>query len=772
MFRRLAIAIVATICLLSGSALSAQSITFAVDVVDPPTSHVGIKRTGKQIAMDINRNWDNWNMFSDWEQEILANSFADDENLYTIGEDVLFQMLLRAWCQHRPVVLTPDAIWMVIAQGFSHYVNENPEKVRRLLVNHEGKKKLTVETNNLVMDQADWEEAISRFTSEIDKYTNNDIATTLVADFSTTGINERIASEVTLMDVVKPYFDYEIVYAVCGIPSITLTGTPDDWRNVLKKTQALETFGLGWWVEDLEPILEEFIRASEGNPRIPFWKDIVKTTRPRTIKGPSCMKRRRLTKFDGWFIKLFPFDNEGRTPSQVTITQTVLPETVCVPVQFNITNLGGSIISSHDLEIVAGIVGVQEDPITYTLTPKIGWFVRTTKSQELIEKEEMEEAAYLDSIYLSENIDRFYSIELSKTRPWDKTPLTWDDFQAKYIGTDIYHLECYPSIVSSRKRYGNLLVDDWNYELDMIPIRSWCLPEFRNEGSLLLLQTGFNYAELSRRMAQTAMINGAYNIQPSDIKDDVESFIKKMTEETDAGRDMVSVRNWANSVEAELAQMEEPISQKPTIKPSGLGIGGHVIGVEKEYIKGDFLDYISPSLINASVGLDIFINRFDIMMNIQSRGGTINHDITHESVTWEKGEKITGGVIDISLGYTILDNNWLRLIPYAGIGVSYYDYRPQAWVDEDKKSDEIAGFRQIAGIRADIKVFRHYIKAHPLNFAQKDVMSEIVFRPRIYVAHASLPNISKVWSINFGLSLDFFFWETKRQYNYSLPYTY
>jgi len=380
----ISIGLIACICLSAQPArliLSQEEgrITFAVDEVDLPDTHCGWKTTGAQLASELNRNIDG-DLFSDWEAEILTNSFADVDDLYDIGEDVVFQMLLKAWCQHRPVVLTPDAIWLIICQQFSHIVNENPEQYRGVLVNHEGKKELQVESNDLFSEQADWEGLIGRFTAEIGKYTNSGLATTLVADFSTTGTDERIASEVTLMDVVKPYFEYLAVYAVCGIPSITLTGTPDDWRKVLEKTRALEAFGLGWWISELEPILQEFVKAAEGQPDYWFWKDIVCKTRPRTIQGPVCAKRQpKLTKFDGWFLKFFPYDNKGKTPKKVDITQTMLPETVVVPFTYQVVDLNGVVLEETPLEIVAGIVGVLEDPDDFTMTPKIGWFVRTVK---------------------------------------------------------------------------------------------------------------------------------------------------------------------------------------------------------------------------------------------------------------------------------------------------------------------------------------------------------------------------------------------------------
>ena len=358
----------------------AGTVTFAVDKVELPNGLVGWEETGTQLARHLHHAPDG---FSDWSPQILFNSFSTQKGMYDIGEDVVFQMLKLAWCQHRPVSLSPDVIWLLICQQFSHYVNKNPETMRKQLVSHEGKEELVVKTNDLFSEQADWVGLIDGFAAEIGKYTRDDLSSTLVADFTTTGIDERIASEVTLMDVTKPYFEYLAIYAVCGIPSITLTGTPEDWKKVLAKTRALGHIGLEWWTAELEPVLQEFVKASEGNPDYWFWKDIVKKSRPRTIQGPTCGRRYRpLTKFDGWFLKFFPFDEKGRTPKRVTITHTMLPETVAVPFVYQVVNPEGRVLNQTPLELVAGIVGVQQDPETLLMTPKIGWFVRTAKEQE------------------------------------------------------------------------------------------------------------------------------------------------------------------------------------------------------------------------------------------------------------------------------------------------------------------------------------------------------------------------------------------------------
>ena len=599
-------------------------ITFAVDEVDLPDSHCGFKVTGSQLALDLRRNYDG-DVFSDWKPEIIANSFADAVDLYDIGEDVIFEMLLKAWCQHRPVVLTPDAIWLIICQQFSHIVNQDPDRYRGVLVSHQGKKELQVRSNDLFSEQADWEGLISGFTAEIDKYTNNGLATTLVADFTTTGTDERIASEVTLMDVVKPYFEYTAIYAVCGIPSITLTGTPDDWRKVLEKTRALEAFGMGWWTSDLVPILEEFVKAAEGRPDYWFWKDIVNKTRPQTIQGPVCAKRQpRLTKFDGWFLKFFPYDNKGKTPKKVDISQTMLPETVVVPFKYQVVTMDGTVLKETPLELVAGIVGVLEDPDDHTMTPKIGWFVRTVKDE---------------------------------TR--------------------------------------------------------------------------------------------------ADVPDAADPFFK-----TSGSPNIVfpTIREWKSGntrFRAGLAQTEEIQYNDMRIDPRGFGMGMHW-GIGSEFHVGPMTDYVTP-IAGIDFGFDFCFNRVNLYLGgLLGWGGRYKLPIPRVGYQWNAGERIKGGNIEASLGYTVLDSQWWKVAPFAGIGVGFLDY-PFHPADQDKQMDEISGLRYQAGISADFKFYRvvDYVQA-------LEGLSELSLRTRLYVAHTSFPLPAPSWSVNLGLSVNMLGWILKK----------
>ena len=356
-----------------------EPVTFVVDENLPaPEQHLKYPATpeglARQLLMELR--------MSDTKGMVAACSFAG-ETIYSMGQKVFFEMMIRAYAEHRPLVLTPDAIWMLISQGFSHYVNQNPEVLRDKFVDFEGKLDLTVLTDkDLFSAEADWDGIIRDFADEIEKNTKGSIAKTLTADFSTTSQTERIASQIILMDAVKPYFEYTVMYIVCGIPDITLKGTTDDWKSILSRTKELKKYGLGWWTDELVPILREFVNASEGHPDRAFWQDIVCTVRPDRVRGRGCgMVKNEVTEFDGWFLKFFPFDKKGRTPSKVTKDHKMLPEQARVPFRYIKMKADGS-TEETPMELLAGLIGVKEDSTTFALTPVIGWMAYKTETEE------------------------------------------------------------------------------------------------------------------------------------------------------------------------------------------------------------------------------------------------------------------------------------------------------------------------------------------------------------------------------------------------------
>lgn len=306
----------------------------------------------------------------------IATSFANDKNLRYLGSDAFYDCLKRAYANHMSVTISPDMVWLLISQGFARYVNAHPEEMRQQLVSHDGKMDLIVQSKeDLFSEKADWPTLISGFTAQIDRYTKNDIAKTITADFTTTTPDERIASQITLMESVKEYFNYTVMSISCGIPSIAITGTPDDWRQVQEKTRKLEAYsGIGKWAQSLEPILQEFVYAAEGKPNQKFWQDIVKKHRVKKLTGGGCSSELP-TKLNGWILKFFPNEN-GLTKNSVYHTEDMPSELVRVGFEYKVlSSEDGSILSKTPMELWAGFMGAEIDTLSNMLTPKIGWMV-------------------------------------------------------------------------------------------------------------------------------------------------------------------------------------------------------------------------------------------------------------------------------------------------------------------------------------------------------------------------------------------------------------
>lgn len=208
----------------------------------------------------------------------------------------LVSALQHAFDQHYPLVLSPDDIWLCIAQGFALHVNANAEALRGRFVRHDGRSSLTVRRDNFVKGAADnpWPEVFSAFSGQIADHIGKK-RDLIVADFSTTGVIERAASEIVLMDAMQSYFQYTFITA-CGIPRITLLGTVSDWQNILVRARNLAEFGLEEWVAALEPVIVEFIAAAEGRANREFWQSMYKLN--DESGGPYVT---------GWCNALFPY---------------------------------------------------------------------------------------------------------------------------------------------------------------------------------------------------------------------------------------------------------------------------------------------------------------------------------------------------------------------------------------------------------------------------------------------------------------------------------
>jgi len=241
----------------------------------------------------------------DFPFNIIAKSEAPD-SLVFFGYHSFFNGMYQAYADHRPFVISPDMIWLLISQGFARHISANSEILRKNFVDFDGKLSLIVRNDNLTLNSpaSSWENIFPEFTKQISKHTGTDLINVLTSDFSTTTPVEKVASEITIMEAMEPYFEFIVMRIVCGIPEITLKGTTEDWQKIYDKTKKLEKYDLKWWTDEIEPILHEFIKTSKGEIDKKFWRNMFKYHSQKQYGAPKII--------DGWIVKFFPYDKDGK----------------------------------------------------------------------------------------------------------------------------------------------------------------------------------------------------------------------------------------------------------------------------------------------------------------------------------------------------------------------------------------------------------------------------------------------------------------------------
>ncbi len=225
-------------------------------------------------------------------------------NIRLYGSDChgLFKAIHDAYDNHIPIELTPDDIKLMILQGLAIHINENAEYFRKSLVNHEGKKKITVRRDDFIKGNLHnpWEQVFGEFANKIKEDIKDPELVNMIQSPLTTSTDITIASfNIALMEMCQKFYSYGFV-TCCGIPSITIKGSPNDWLSIMELVNYIEKFELGWWTSKLKPVIKEFIDASNNNINKEFWGNILK------INGGSGGPF-----YDGWLINFFPYMVSG-----------------------------------------------------------------------------------------------------------------------------------------------------------------------------------------------------------------------------------------------------------------------------------------------------------------------------------------------------------------------------------------------------------------------------------------------------------------------------
>lgn len=288
----------------------------------------------------------------------------------------LVQAVHLAFSQHRPLVLTPDAIWITLAQGFAQHLNNHAEALRSRVVAHKGKVSITATASDVATPQA-WSDVIEQWSAGVQPQIPAELYQLILCEFSTTTPITRTVSQVVMLDAFQQYFDYALWF-ICGIPTITLQGSVEDWVAIRQRVEVMAGYHLEWWTDRLKPICDGFIETVQGQPSKKFWQHIYS---PKEAYGGHLIT--------GWVADLFPYlkDTVTQAPtvrnpilaipraqltSDVGLSPGRLP-TGLSRAPFTMTDAFS--LAKKELELVAGFIGVKQHAETGNLEPEIGWAV-------------------------------------------------------------------------------------------------------------------------------------------------------------------------------------------------------------------------------------------------------------------------------------------------------------------------------------------------------------------------------------------------------------
>jgi len=173
---------------------------------------------------------------------------GSEEEIYSIADCGMFAAIFTAYSYHYKLQTSPDDWWFCVIKRVACAIDENSlkESVRKMFVDHEGKKTITVPVDDLSIYTVDYSWFFDQITKRIKKNVKvPEFVDGMTADFGTTTAVQKIVSQITLLYSVKQYFRFDMMTS-CGIPAVEMIGTEEDWNKLTSKLKVLRTL--------LEPI--------------------------------------------------------------------------------------------------------------------------------------------------------------------------------------------------------------------------------------------------------------------------------------------------------------------------------------------------------------------------------------------------------------------------------------------------------------------------------------------------------------------------------------
>ena len=207
-----------------------------------------------------------------------------------------------------PVSINPDILWMLIVQGFSRHIDQNAEKLRNKFVDFDGKKELTVDGDELTIEEITkegWERTFKEFVEKIKENAGESMIKLITPSFSTTTPTIQVSSQIAIMSCFKNYFKFIRLWGGCGFPYINLEGTLNDYEELKRKVEKLMGYDIDDWIKELIIIIKKIVETKKGKIDIDFWKNMIINEEAMEPRGSGELTK--VNNINGWLLNFYPY---------------------------------------------------------------------------------------------------------------------------------------------------------------------------------------------------------------------------------------------------------------------------------------------------------------------------------------------------------------------------------------------------------------------------------------------------------------------------------
>lgn len=339
---------------------------------------------------------------------------------------------------------------------------------------------------------------------------------------------------------------------------------------------------------------------------------------------------------------------------------------------------------------------------------------------------------------------------------YDEGPLTWNDFTTgEFDSSDWSRMGIVYKVSTEKQKFGNLKVHRYVARTGIDKFSTWVKKDAMTEANLKYCRLIFDISELTRRKMQAEIDANRFNYSNRDILDyyhnQNNSRIELIKDESGSGARKDIVERRLADVASQLGS--DPTDSLPAYTLRRFGYGMHC-GLETNIYTGIGGKYLRPS-VQFIYGFELNWKKSSFFIDLGLGSGKVGNDLMFygtkrneiTEVIWAAGESYQVAQADIIYGYPVIDNDYIKVLPMAGVGINTLSNK----LYDTENSSGMGGLHLMAGVTAAWKFSRRLTLA-PAMLSYNEY-TEGTLRLKAYVARHSYMDGFNPITVNFALTV-------------------